>query len=305
MTGTRHSTTDKTAALPALPLWCPCSERQAPVMPPAAATPGLQSRGLPPWRSAMPTAAAGAKCCTLGMTTPSPRPANFVSTGPISDTRPCTAAHAIAQAVRSTCFDLRHMYPSLAATARPARVSHFSATNGRCLMPEGMAPRRGFRLLVPLELERCASEDAGQRQKNCVTETRTMWTSTGAGLCGTLLAQCTHRQALEQRRTPLARCTPRPAQKQRKTLPARQTSRLAQEQRETLVVPAFSTTSPSNLNTLLDLCVGNLEPKWPRSVVVEWLYYFKRIIFVRWADLSDFFFVDFRRKNVYVLFHVQ
>ena len=30
-------------------------------------------------------------------------------------------------------------------------------------------------------------------------------------------------------------------------------------------------------------------------VVVEWLYYSKRIIFVRWADLSDFF-VDFRRK---------
>ena len=23
--------------------------------------------------------------------------------------------------------------------------------------------------------------------------------------------------------------------------------------------------------------------------VVEWLYYFKRIIIVRWADLSDFF----------------
>ena len=32
-------------------------------------------------------------------------------------------------------------------------------------------------------------------------------------------------------------------------------------------------------------------------VVVEWLYYCKRIIIVRWADLSDFF-VDFRRKNV-------
>ena len=30
-------------------------------------------------------------------------------------------------------------------------------------------------------------------------------------------------------------------------------------------------------------------------VVVEWLYYSKRIIIVRWADLSDFFFVDFRR----------
>ena len=30
-------------------------------------------------------------------------------------------------------------------------------------------------------------------------------------------------------------------------------------------------------------------------VVVEWLYYSKRIIVVRWADLSEFFFVDFRR----------
>ena len=30
-------------------------------------------------------------------------------------------------------------------------------------------------------------------------------------------------------------------------------------------------------------------------VVVEWLNYSKRIIIVRWADLSDFFFVDFRR----------
>ena len=30
-------------------------------------------------------------------------------------------------------------------------------------------------------------------------------------------------------------------------------------------------------------------------VVVEWLYYSKRIIIVRWADLSDFFFVHFRR----------
>ena len=28
-------------------------------------------------------------------------------------------------------------------------------------------------------------------------------------------------------------------------------------------------------------------------VVVEWLYYSKRISIVRWADLSDFFFVDF------------
>ena len=30
-------------------------------------------------------------------------------------------------------------------------------------------------------------------------------------------------------------------------------------------------------------------------VVVEWLNYSKRTIFVRWADLSDFVFVDFRR----------
>ena len=29
-------------------------------------------------------------------------------------------------------------------------------------------------------------------------------------------------------------------------------------------------------------------------VVVEWFFYSKRIIIVRWADLSDFFFVDFR-----------
>ena len=34
------------------------------------------------------------------------------------------------------------------------------------------------------------------------------------------------------------------------------------------------------------------------AAVVEWLYYSKRIIIVRWADLSEFFFVDFRRKNV-------
>ena len=43
-----------------------------------------------------------------------------------------------------------------------------------------------------------------------------------------------------------------------------------------------------------------LEPKWVRSVVVvvvvvvEWSYYSKRIIIVRWADLSDFLFVHFR-----------
>ena len=34
---------------------------------------------------------------------------------------------------------------------------------------------------------------------------------------------------------------------------------------------------------------------WLVVVVVEWLYCSKRIIIVRWADLSDFFFVDFRR----------
>ena len=49
----------RTAALPALSLWCPSSERQAQEMAPAAPTPGLQSRGLPPWRSATPTADAG------------------------------------------------------------------------------------------------------------------------------------------------------------------------------------------------------------------------------------------------------
>ena len=35
---------------------------------------------------------------------------------------------------------------------------------------------------------------------------------------------------------------------------------------------------------------------------MEWLYYCTRIIIVRWADLSDYFFVDFRRKNVYFCF---
>ena len=38
-------------------------------------------------------------------------------------------------------------------------------------------------------------------------------------------------------------------------------------------------------------------------VVVEWLYYSKRIIIVRWADLSDF--CRFSAENVYFLFHVQ
>ena len=33
-------------------------------------------------------------------------------------------------------------------------------------------------------------------------------------------------------------------------------------------------------------------------VVVEWLYYSKTTIIVRWADLSDFLFVHFRRQNV-------
>ena len=40
-------------------------------------------------------------------------------------------------------------------------------------------------------------------------------------------------------------------------------------------------------------------------VVVEWLYYSKRIVIVRWADLSEFFFVHFRWKNVYFCFTVQ
>ena len=40
---------------------------------------------------------------------------------------------------------------------------------------------------------------------------------------------------------------------------------------------------------------------WVKRLVVEWLYYSKRIIIVRWADLSDFF-VDFRRKNEYFCF---
>ena len=49
-----------------------------------------------------------------------------------------------------------------------------------------------------------------------------------------------------------------------------------------------------------NLFCGNLEPKWPRSsvvvVVVEWLCYSKRIIIVRWADLSDFFSLIFVGK---------
>ena len=51
--------------------------------------------------------------------------------------------------------------------------------------------------------------------------------------------------------------------------------------------------------TLVDLCVGNLEPKWPRSVVVvvvEWLYYSKRIIIDKGTDLSDFFSLIFVGK---------
>ena len=41
-------------------------------------------------------------------------------------------------------------------------------------------------------------------------------------------------------------------------------------------------------------------PEWSGAspdcivVVVVWLYYSTRIIVVRWADLSDFFFVHFR-----------
>ena len=48
-----------------------------------------------------------------------------------------------------------------------------------------------------------------------------------------------------------------------------------------------------------------LEPKWLRSVVVEWLYYSKRIIVVRWADLSEFFFRSFSSEKCVFLFHVQ
>ena len=44
------------------------------------------------------------------------------------------------------------------------------------------------------------------------------------------------------------------------------------------------------------------EPKWLRNV--EWLYYSKRMFFVRWADLSDFFSLIFVGKMC-VLFHVQ
>ena len=39
-------------------------------------------------------------------------------------------------------------------------------------------------------------------------------------------------------------------------------------------------------------------------VVVEWLYYSKRIIIVRWADLSDFF-RSFSSVKCVFLFHVQ
>ena len=39
-------------------------------------------------------------------------------------------------------------------------------------------------------------------------------------------------------------------------------------------------------------------------VVVEWLYYCKRIIIVRWADLSDFF-RRFSSEKCVFLFHVQ
>ena len=43
-------------------------------------------------------------------------------------------------------------------------------------------------------------------------------------------------------------------------------------------------------------CKNGASPDCIIVVVVEWLYYSKRIIIVRWADLSDFFVVDFRRK---------
>ena len=39
-------------------------------------------------------------------------------------------------------------------------------------------------------------------------------------------------------------------------------------------------------------------------VVVEWFFYCKRIIIVRWADLSDFFSLIFVGKCVF-LFHVR
>ena len=37
----------------------------------------------------------------------------------------------------------------------------------------------------------------------------------------------------------------------------------------------------------------------------EWSYYSKRIIMVRWADLSDFFFRSFASEKCVFLFHVQ
>ena len=40
------------------------------------------------------------------------------------------------------------------------------------------------------------------------------------------------------------------------------------------------------------------------AAVAEWLYYSKRIIIVRWADLSDYFSFIFVGK-MWVLFHVQ
>ena len=39
------------------------------------------------------------------------------------------------------------------------------------------------------------------------------------------------------------------------------------------------------------------------GVVVEWLYYSKRIIIVRSPDLSEFVFVDFRLENVCFVSH--
>ena len=47
----------------------------------------------------------------------------------------------------------------------------------------------------------------------------------------------------------------------------------------------------------LSLCDGGGRPVW--------LYYSKRIIIVRWADLSDFFFRSFSSVKCVFLFHVQ
>ena len=51
-------------------------------------------------------------------------------------------------------------------------------------------------------------------------------------------------------------------------------------------------------------CQNGASPDWIIVVVVEWLYYSKRIIMVRWADLSDFF-RSFSSVKCVFLFHVQ